>query len=143
MMGWENYLDSGGNAFSHNSVVRETSFEPLAREMEDKLKVRSMRLVGDPQLRVTRVGNAGHDISQCMEVFANINVLIVFESREWEAAEYVRDAVAAGEKKALIQLPHEAGEEAGMDECARWLRSFVSEVPVEFIPSADLFWKPA
>ena len=142
-MGWENYLDSGGNAFSHDYVVPETTFEQLARELQSKLKVRSMRLVGDPQLRVTRVGNGGHYISQCMGVLPKVDVLIVFESREWEAAEYVRDAVAAGEKKALIQLPHEGGEEAGMDECARWLRSFVSEVPVEFIPSGDPFWMPA
>ena len=29
-----------------------------------------------------------------------------------------------------------------MDECARWLRTFVSEVPVQFIPTRDLLWTP-
>ncbi len=51
--------------------------------------------------------------------------------------------VKRGEKKALIQLPHEAGEEAGMEECARWLRTSVSEVPIKFIASGDPFWIPA
>jgi hypothetical protein len=31
-----------------------------------------------------------------------VDVLIVFECREWEAAEYVRDAIASAQKKALI-----------------------------------------
>jgi hypothetical protein len=78
-----------------------------------------------------------------MEVLPKVDVLLVFECREWEAAEYVRDAIAAGEKKALIQLPHEAGEESGMEECARWLTTFVSEVPIKFIASGDPFWIPA
>lgn len=62
---------------------------------------------------------------------------------KWEAAEYMRDAIASGQKKALIQLPHEGGEEAGMEECARWLRTIVTEVPIGFIPSGDPFWMPA
>lgn len=142
-MGWDNFVVPSGNNFSHEYVVPETTFEQLAREVQSKLNVRSSRLVGDPHLKVTRVGHGGHYISQCMAVLPKVDVLIVFESREWEAAEYVRDAVAAGQKKALIQLPHEGGEEAGMDECARWLRTFVSEVPIEFIPSGDPFWRSA
>jgi putative NIF3 family GTP cyclohydrolase 1 type 2 len=142
-MGWSNYAVPGVNPFSHEYAVPETSFQELARDMQAKLKMRSMRLVGDPKLRVTRAGHAGHYITQCMSVLPRVDVLLVFESREWEAAEYVRDAIAAGQKKALIQLPHEGGEEAGMDECARWLRTFVSEVPIEFIPSGDPFWRPA
>jgi len=142
-MGWGNYAAPGANPFSHEYVIPETSFEDLAKEMQTKLNLRSMRLVGDPKLKVTRVGHAGHYIQQCMQVLPKVDVLVVFECREWEAAEYVRDAIAAGQKKALIQLPHEGGEEAGMDECARWLRTFVTEVPIKFIPSGDPFWMPA
>lgn len=98
-----------------------------------------MRLVGDPKLRVSRVAICGHYIAQSMPALPRVDVLLVFESREWEAAEYVRDAVAAGQHKALIQLPHEGGEEAGMEECARWLQTFVNEVPIKFIASGDPF----
>ncbi len=141
-MGWDNYAIPGGR-MSHEYVIPETSFAELAKETQSKLQVRSMRLVGDPKLRVSRIGNAGHYISQCMALLPKVDVLFVFECREWEAAEYVRDAIAIHEKKALIQLPHEGGEEAGMDECARWLRTFVPEVPIKFIPSRDPFWMPA
>jgi putative NIF3 family GTP cyclohydrolase 1 type 2 len=142
-MGWENYAVKGDNLFSIECVAPETSFEELAREMQTRLKMRSMRLVGDPKLRVTRIANGGHYILQCMPALPKVDVLLVFQGREWEAAEYVRDAIAAGQKKALIQLPHEGGEEAGMDECARWLQTFVDEVPIKFIPSGDPFWIPA
>jgi putative NIF3 family GTP cyclohydrolase 1 type 2 len=141
-MGWDGYAVSDGSRGSHQYLLPETTVEQIAKEMQSKLKVRSARIVGDPKMKVTRVGNAGHYISQCMEVLPKVDALIVFESREWEAAEYLRDAVAAGEKKALIQLPHEGGEEAGMDECARWLRPFISEVPIGFIPAGDPFWMP-
>lgn len=142
-MGWESYATPGVNPFSHEYVIPEITFEELARDMQAKLQMRSMRLIGDPKLGVTRVGHAGHYIQQCMQVLPRVDALIVFECREWEAGEYVRDAIASGQKKALIQLPHEGGEEAGMDECARWLRTFVNEVPIKFIPSGDPFWMPA
>ncbi len=29
-----------------------------------------------------------------------------------------------------------------MQECATWLKGFVPEVPVEFIPAGDPFWAP-
>ena len=140
-MGWESYAVPGKN-FWPEYIVPETSFENLARDMRAKLKIRSVRLVGDPKLKVTRVGHGIHGIETCMRVLPIVDVVVVFECREWEAAEYVRDAIAAGYNKALIQLPHEGGEEAGMDECARWLRMFVSEVPIKFIPSGDPFWMP-
>ncbi|MBS1850569.1 MAG: Nif3-like dinuclear metal center hexameric protein [Acidobacteria bacterium] len=142
-MGWENYRVKSDNPFSIQYAIPETSLEDLARDMRKKLNVRSMRLVGDPKLPVTRVGNGGHYILQCMPQLPKVDVLLVFEGREWEAPEYIRDAIAAGEKKGLIQLPHEGGEEEGMRECALWLRTFVDEVPIAFLPSGDPFWIPA
>jgi hypothetical protein len=57
-----------------------------------------------------------------------------------ETVEYVADAVAAKTSRALIMLGHIPSEQAGMDECARWLKTFVSEVPIEFVPARDPFW---
>ena len=34
----------------------------------------------------------------------------------------------------------EAGEEARMDEFARWIKPIVPEVPVQFVPTRDDFW---
>jgi hypothetical protein len=37
-------------------------------------------------------------------------------------------------------LGHVPSEEAGMEECARWLRTFIGEVPVVHRPSGEPFW---
>jgi hypothetical protein len=34
-------------------------------------------------------------------------------------------------------------EQAGMKYCADWLRSFVTEVPIEFIAAPEPFWTPS
>ena len=130
----------GATPMSHEYAIPETRLEDLAKELQTKLKMTSLRIVGDPELKVTRVGSAGHYIGQCMALLPRLDAIMVFECREWEGAEYVRDAIASGQKKALLQMPHEGGEEMGMDECAQWLQTFVSEVPVKFIPSGDPFW---
>ena len=49
------------------------------------------------------------------------------------------DAISEGKQKALIILSHVPSEQAGMEECVRWMKTFVSEVPVEFVPAPDPF----
>ena len=43
--------------------------------------------------------------------------------------------------KAMIVLGHANSEEAGMEYCGKWLRQFVTEVPIKFIPAGDPFWR--
>ena len=52
------------------------------------------------------------------------------------------DAVTAGRKKALIILRHIPSEQDGVEEFARWLGTFVKEVPVTLVPTADPFRAP-
>lgn len=65
--------------------------------------------------------------------------MVIGEAPEWESLAYVNDAFQAGLPKAMIILGHSVSEEAGMDYCATWLRSFIKELPVYFIPSGDPF----
>jgi hypothetical protein len=39
-------------------------------------------------------------------------------------------------------LTHIPSEQAGMEECAKWLKTFVKEVPVEFVAAKQPFWQP-
>jgi putative NIF3 family GTP cyclohydrolase 1 type 2 len=121
--------------------------EDLARQMRTKLKIRSMRVVGDPALPVrTAAANWGY-ANQMGGIRSlarpEVDVLIVGEAREWEVVEYAADTISAGKKKALIVLGHIVSEQAGMKNCARWLKGFVSEVPVEFVAAEEPFWTPA
>jgi hypothetical protein len=54
----------------------------------------------------------------------------------------VSDAITEGKHKALIILGHIPSEQAGMEECARWLKVFVPEVPVTMTPAHEPFWIP-
>ncbi len=125
------------------------SGEPLAhfcRDMQSRLKDRAIRVVGDPKMPVKRVLVSWGFVSRMpgISLFArpDVDVFIAGETREWELVEYVRDSITAGNKKALILLGHVVSEQGGMIYCADWLRSFIPELPIEFIPTPEPFWTP-
>ena len=72
----------------------------------------------------------------------DVEVLVAGEAREWETVEYARDAQLQGRKKALILLGHLTSEEAGMDNCAKWLRTVLPGMKVQFIPATEPYWTP-
>jgi hypothetical protein len=71
-----------------------------------------------------------------------VEVLVIGEVPEWETIEYVSDAAAEGKRKALILMGHIPSEQAGMENCAEWLKTFIKDVPVAFVPAAEFFWTP-
>ena len=142
-LGWDKNIDpvnSRGFTFEGVPLAR------FAKEMQSRLHVRSMRVVGDPALPVNRVianwGYASGDGGMRALSQPDVDLLVVGEAREWEVVEYVQDQIAAGKKKALIVLGHVVSEQAGMQYCAEWIKSFVTEVPVEFMAAAEPFWSP-
>jgi putative NIF3 family GTP cyclohydrolase 1 type 2 len=140
VLDWEKYLVPGDN---RSWELPPTTLATVAAHVAKSLETRSLRLVGEPDLPVRRVGRGAHTLAGNMAALPRVDALLVSEAREWDSIEYMRDAVLAGEKKGLILISHEAGEEAGMDNFASWLKTFVSEVPVEFIPTRDQTWIPA
>ena len=136
-LGWEAYRDKTD---PRCYTIPEATVDTVASHHAKRLKTRSIRLVGDPQLKVTRIAQGGHDLDGNMRLLAKSDLIVVFEARERDTAEYVRDMVLSGQKKAMLLCAHETGEEPGMEEFARWLRTIIDEVPVEFIPAGDRFW---
>lgn len=139
-LGWEQYQAAGDQRVWN---IPPATLETVAQHVAKVLDTRSVRVIGDPQLKVGKVGRGAHTLTGNMAVLPNVDLLLVSEAREWDSIEYVRDTVLSGEKKGMILISHEAGEEAGMDNCAKWLRSFIPEVPIDFIPTHDAFWRPA
>lgn len=74
--------------------------------------------------------------------FSGVDVLVIGEHPEWETIEYADDAIAAKQRKGLIVLGHIPSEQPGMEECARWLKTFVKDVPVDFVATREPFWVP-
>jgi putative NIF3 family GTP cyclohydrolase 1 type 2 len=142
-LGWEkNRVADSQREFTFDGV-------PLARladQIRDRLGARTVRVVGDPALRVNRAaaswGYYTFNPTNLVIARPDIDVFIVGETREWETVEYAQDLIAAGKTKALIVIGHVASEQAGMKYCADWLKGFVSEVPVEFMAASEPFWSP-
>lgn len=142
VLGWEKQQDPENQ---YLFAVPETTLESLAADLKKTLDIHVLRVVGDPHLKIKKValvpGASGFQKETLALERNDVDVLITGEPREWETVEYVADAVAQGKHKGLIILSHIPSEQAGMEECTRWLRTFVNDVPVEFIPAKDPFWR--
>jgi putative NIF3 family GTP cyclohydrolase 1 type 2 len=140
-LGWEKFQDPN-NQFLF--TLPEISLEKLAADIRQRLAIRVLRVVGDPRMKVTRIavspGAALFAAETSLLEIPAVEVLVLGETREWETVEYVSDAITEGKRKALIILNHIPSEQAGMEECGRWLKTFVTEVPIEFVPARDPFW---
>jgi len=142
-LGWEKHADA---ARSREFTFSGIPLQELAGQIRRALGIRTMRVVGDPSLRVTRVAASwGYFTFNPANLAINrpdVDLFVVGETREWETVEHVQDLIASGRKKALIVLGHVVSEQAGMKYCAEWLKGFVPEVPTEFIAAAEPFWSP-
>jgi putative NIF3 family GTP cyclohydrolase 1 type 2 len=142
-LGWEKYAAAERR---QQFTLPSTTLEALARSMQNRLDARALRVIGDPKLAVRRVVlmpgfNNFPGIMRTLNS-PDVDVLVIGETREWEGIEYARDVNTAGKQKGLIVLGHVPSEERGMEECAKWLKTFITEVPIQYLPGGDPFWRP-
>jgi putative NIF3 family GTP cyclohydrolase 1 type 2 len=143
VLGWEKYQRKD---FPYGFTLPETTVQKLAQETATKLGSSVLRVVGNPDMKVTKIafspGAAGFETETHALERDDVEVLLVGETREWETVEYAADAVTEGKRKALIVIGHIPSEQAGMEECTRWLKTFVTGVKIEFVPAKQPFWLP-
>jgi putative NIF3 family GTP cyclohydrolase 1 type 2 len=142
-LNWQQYQrDDVPNLF----VLPQMSLRELATRIRDRLGIKVLRVVGNPDLEVTKValmpGAAGTQRHLQLLRRDDVEVLAIGEVPEWETIEYVSDAAAEGRRKALILMGHIPSEQAGMASCAEWLKTFINGVPVVFVPTAEPFCEP-
>lgn len=125
-------------------VLPETTLKQLAEDVAKKLESPVVRVVGNPEMKVTKValspGAAGAEAEFHALEREYVQVLLVGETREWETVEYTADAVTQGKNKALIVIGHIPSEQMGMMECTKWLQGFVKTVPIKFVAAKEPFW---
>ena len=143
-LGWEGYIAD----MSHPATFRlpPTTLLGLAKELHTKLGDRTMRMVGDPRLPVATVAAIWGNAEQMATIHllnGSADVVICGYTHEWEAVEYAQDMVAVGDKKGLILLGDVKSVEGGMQYCADWLKTFITDIPVTFVPVAEPYWNPA
>lgn len=141
-LGWDKNVDP---ANQREFTFPGVPLELLVSRMRDRLGASTMRVVGDPKMPVNRVaaswGYYTYNPANLPLTRPDIDVFVVGETREWETVEHAQDMGASGKKKALVVIGHVASEQAGMKYCAEWLKGFVTEVPIEYVPASEPFWK--
>lgn len=139
-IGWDKYVSRDEPRVY---VLPPTRLGDLARDIERRLKLPTIRVIGHPDFMVGRGAlMQGTAPFHAATVLPTVDVVVAGEQREWEGVEYAFDANTAGMPKGLILIGHWVSEDQGMRLCADWLKTFVTEVPVEWIPAGDPFWRP-
>lgn len=142
-LGWSKYASASD---PRRFDVPALSLDALASRVKNALRSRGgARVMGDPETVVRRIGllPGTTPIQAALGMLPGVDVIIAGEVREWESVEYVRDKIVAGEKKGLILIGRVVSEEPGMELCANWLKTFVSEVPIRHISAGDPYWRPS
>ena len=115
-----------------------TTLGELAADIARRTGDRGIRVAGDPAMKVSRVAlGPGYGMPP---LTSGVDVSVGGEIAESGGnSEYVLDAAAAGQPKGMIMLGHMMSEDHGMQEVADWLRTFLSDVPIAFIPAGEPF----
>ncbi|HEX6770912.1 MAG TPA: Nif3-like dinuclear metal center hexameric protein, partial [Acidobacteriaceae bacterium] len=92
-VGWQKYQHADDPLFF---TIPPTTLDQLAIDLQQKLHPRIMRVVGDPNLRVTGVAYRPGASGEAMQVKAlerdDVQVLVAGEASEWETVMYTQDA---------------------------------------------------
>ena len=123
-------------------VIPATTVGRALALVEDKLKARSYRLIGSSETRVTRVGflpGTPPNATAASRLMPKVDLILAGEQREWEGIYYAHDTVVNGQAKAMVTLGHAVSEDPGMKLCADWLKTFISDLPVDWIPAGEPF----
>ena len=134
-LGWTQYASP---ADPRLYVIPSTTLRALAADVARRLNDHGIRIVGDPDMKVSRIAlGPGYGIPP---LTAAVDVSIGGETAESGGnAEYALDAASAGQPKGMIILGHMMSEDHGMQEVAEWLRTFLDEIPIEYIPAGEPF----
>jgi putative NIF3 family GTP cyclohydrolase 1 type 2 len=133
-LGWTEYAALEPRLY----LLPETTLGALATDIRRRLNGRAIRVVGDPDMKVRRVMlGPGYGVPPLMSSF---DVSVGGEIAESGGnAEFALDAIATGQPRAMIVLGHMLSEDQGMLEIANWLRGFLTDVPIEWIPAGEPF----
>jgi putative NIF3 family GTP cyclohydrolase 1 type 2 len=142
-LGWE------GRQRRQNDLVVDippATVAQLAARISRALGTRAPRVIGDSTLVTTGValllGSPDFAAFQWFAQADDVQVALTGEEYEFEQFEYIADAITEGRRKAVIVLGHVPSEQEGMSEATRWLRTFIPDVRVTFIPTREFFWAP-
>ncbi len=135
--GWRSYYREG---LFH---LPDTRVQTVINTLKQKFDTGTIRYIGDrnqPCSRILYLPGAPGGRRQIQAIAAmKPDLVICGELQEWETAEYVRDARAAGTRISLLVMGHVASEEPGSAWMAKWVKQHFPLLPVTHIPSGNPF----
>jgi putative NIF3 family GTP cyclohydrolase 1 type 2 len=137
---WESYQESqNGGGYGYVFNLPPMPLASMVALLQAKLGVVAPRVVGSAEMMCRRVAvlPGSPPGEWIVEVLRKVDVLIGGEAPEWQTYEYVRDAMAIGQRKALIMLGHERSEEPGIAYLAKWLEERFTGISILHIPSRE------
>lgn len=138
------FIDRFGGCYE----IQETSLRELCGFFKDKLKMSVIQIVGNPEMKVKRVGVlvGGGSLGLGVENLPmrlmkekKLDLAICGDITEWTLSAYVRDASQLSMNKGMIVLGHERSEEPGMKHLVKWMKSIVGETEVVFLDAREPF----
>jgi putative NIF3 family GTP cyclohydrolase 1 type 2 len=140
-LGWKKYEVNGS---TNQFVIPESTLLDLLKNLKQVFPKNAFYVIGNPDLKVKNIRYAAGAPGSARHIKLleddNVDVVVAGEAQQWETYEYMRDAVDQGRKKAIIFLGHINSEEAGMDYCCTWLKTFIKDVPVNYVECGPSFW---
>jgi putative NIF3 family GTP cyclohydrolase 1 type 2 len=137
-LGWLGFGDAGQPVYNLNPAP---TLKALIAHAKSKLNIAQVRYIGNLNQQCNKVllmpGAAGGTRQITSISKYQPDVMICGEVSEWETAEYVRDAQAAGKQLSLIILGHIASEEPGSEYMVQWLRDKYPAIKSTHIPSGN------
>lgn len=143
-MEWEDYVE-GDKMKPLRYKIPEITVGALADELMEKMNLNGMRIIGQKDTKVQKIFMAEHCTGKGDDekilACADADVIIPLEICDWTVSAYVRDAIAAGEPKAILEMGHFNVEEPGMRYMCEWLPEAIqnTQIPIRFIQSGDMF----
>lgn len=140
-LGWKKYQNQDIFTFT----IPTQKLKDIVSEIEAKTKAKTMRILGNPDAKFSKVGMmlgaTGSEAHFQLKKNPDCDLLIVGEGNEWEVVPYIQDEITLGQNKAMIMMGHADSEEAGMVECAEWLKTLYPTVNIQFIEAGNPFWR--
>lgn len=141
---------AGDQSYTKNNCyfkLPEGSLSQKINEIKRKLNRKAIRVIGAPETKIHKaaLANGMFKLSQLQEFLKDpdVDLIVIAEAIEWESCEYFRDILTwKGTNKAMILLGREASEDPGYGEVASWLKTFIPDVPIEWISANEPFWIP-
>ncbi|OKP76199.1 hypothetical protein A3842_18440 [Paenibacillus sp. P3E] len=143
---WEDKKLDGNDSWGYQ--IEETTVGALAGFLKQRLGMKVIQIVGNPEAACARIGilvgggSLGLGREQMpMELMQekDLDVMICGDITEWTLCAYVNDASMLGMNKAMIVIGHERSEEWGMKYMAEWLKPLVGSLPVTFADAKEPF----